>query len=149
MKKTLSCIISVASVIAGVSVISIPVAYANRSKSAVYKDTEMTQEVEHTHSVYKINSNGQTYGIGDAEYVEDLPDLMSAMGDNGKLGYVYTSDFLKTPSSPEEAIAYQNALENGKYTPRSINVYESDGKTVIDTLTETLPDLDKIEIRKK
>lgn len=149
MKKALSCIVSVASIIAGVSIVSIPVAYANRNKPAVYKDSEMTQEVEHTHSDYKINANGQTYGIGDAEYVEDLPDLMSAMGDNGKLGYVYTSDLLKTPSSPEEAVIYQQALENGEYTPRSINVYEADGKTVIDTLTEELPDPDKIEIRKK
>ena len=137
MKKALSCVISAVSIIAGVSVVSIPIAYANKEKIAVYEDAEMTREVEHIHSDYEINSNGQTYGIGDAEYVEDLPDLMSAMGDNGKLGYIYTSELLKTPSCPEEAVAYQKALENGEYTPRVLNVYASDGKTVIDTLTAT------------
>lgn len=151
MKKTLSFVIPVVSIIVGISAVSIPVAaYANRDKLVAYKDAAMTQEVEHTHSDYKINANGQTYGIGDAEYIEDLPDLMSAMGDNGNLGYIYTSDLLNNkPSTPEEAVAYQKALESGEYTPRVINVYESDGKTVIDTLTETLPDPDKIEIRKK
>jgi len=148
MKKQL-VIFFTASIVFCISVVSIPVAYANKNRSAVYKDAEMTQEVEHTHSEYKINSNGQTYGIGDAEYVEDLPDLISAMGDNGILGYIYTSELLKTPSSPKEAVAYQKKLDNGEYIPRTINVYESDGKTVIDTLTETLPDTDKIEIRKK
>ena len=149
MKKVLSCIVSAVSIMAGVSVVAVPVAYANISKPAVYKDAEMTQEVEHTHSDYRVNANGQTYGIGDAEYVEDLPDLIAAMGDNGRLGYVYTSEFLKTPSSPEEAVAHQKALESGEYTPRVINVYESDGKTVVDTLTETLPDIQGIEIRTK
>lgn len=140
MKKMLSCVISAVSLIAGISVISIPISYAKKENPAIYTDAEMTEKVEHTVTKYEVNKNGQTFGMSDTAYVEDLPDLISAMGDNGNLGYIYASELFKSPSSPEEALAYQNKLDNGEYTPRVINVYKSDGKTVIDTLTETLPD---------
>lgn len=44
---------------------------------------------------------------------------------------------MEGPSNPEDAMKYQEALENGKYIPKVYTVYESDGKTIIDTFTET------------
>lgn len=99
----------------------------------------MTEVVEHSAVEYKINANGQSYGIGaHAEYVSDLPDLVAAVGDNGVEGYVYASEFLKSPANPTGALEYKKKIESGEYVPAVINVYESDGKTVVDTLTETL-----------
>lgn len=139
MKKMLTCAISAVSLLAGVSAVSIPFAYAQKAEPIAYKDAAMTEVVEHTAVEYKVNANGQSYGIGaDAEYVEDLPDLVAAVGDNGVEGYVYTSELLKSPSNPTEALEYQRKIDSGEYVPAVINVYESDGKTVVDTLTETL-----------
>ncbi len=56
---------------------------------------------------------------------------------------------MEGPSNPEDAMKYQEALENGKYIPKVYTVYESDGKTIIDTFTETIPDqyLNKFEFK--
>lgn len=139
MKKMLTCAISAASLLAGFSAVSIPLVYAQKAEPVAYKDAAMTEVVEHSAVEYKINANGQTYGIGAAaEYVADLPDLVAAVGDNGVEGYVYASELLKSPSNPTEALEYKRKIESGEYVPAVINVYESDGKTVIDTLTETI-----------
>lgn len=174
MKKMLSYVISAVSLLIGVTSVSLSiicantnkektVAYedsaimqevknenANKERIVMYYDADMTQEVEHNYPDYSINASGQTYGIGEANYVEDLPDLMAAIGDNGKEGYIYTSELLKTPSCPEEAVAQQKAKEkalaDGTYVPEVLNVYESDGVTVIDTLTETVTTKEDIEM---
>lgn len=141
MKKMLTCAISAVSLLAGISAVSIPFAYAQKAEPVAYKDAAMTEVVEHTAVEYKVNANGQSYGIGAAaEYVEDLPDLVAAVGDNGVEGYVYASELLKSPSNPTEALEYKRKIDSGEYVPAVINVYESDGKTVVDTLTEILPD---------
>lgn len=121
---------------------------ANKERIVMYSDADMTQEVEHNYPDYSVNANGQTYGIGgEANYVEDFPDLIAVRGDNGKSGYVYTSEFFKSPvSCPEEAVAYQKAVDNGEYTPKVLNVYESDGETIIDTFTETVSTKEDIEM---
>ena len=118
------------------------IAYAKITSPPVYHDKEMTQIVPHTYVDYEVNENGQTYGTDiDSPYVEDLPDLMAVIGDHGKQGYVYRDEFLgDPPSSPEEAVAIQKSIENGTYIPKVYNVYESDGVTIIDTFTETVPD---------
>ncbi|MDE7364194.1 MAG: hypothetical protein K2N27_04810, partial [Ruminococcus sp.] len=108
------------------------VAYEDSSMSERY--AAMTEEVE-----CGVNANGQTYGILD----DSTPDLIAVLGDNGKAGYVYATDFFTpSPSCPEEAVAYQKArdkaIADGTYVPRSINVYESDGETLIDTFTESI-----------
>jgi beta-lactamase regulating signal transducer with metallopeptidase domain len=79
---------------------------------------------------YPVNEQGQTYGhapYNPSVIVQD-PDLMAAIGINGVEGYVKATD-LNGPSfsSPQEAIAYQEANRDG----RSIPLYESDGTTVI------------------
>jgi hypothetical protein len=79
---------------------------------------------------YPVNEQGQTYGhapYNPSAIVQD-PDLIAAVGTNGARGYVKATD-LNGPSfsSPQEAIAYQEANRDG----RSIPLYESDGTTVI------------------
>lgn len=140
MKKSFKLVSVVLSLIAGVSVVSIPFAYAEKDSIVMYYDDAMTQPVPHTHSEYEVNENGQTYGIGDANYVEDLPDLQRVIGDNGIIGYAYTEDLLYkgAAKNPEEAVAQMEAIANGTYEPVVMNVYESDGVTVIDTFTETV-----------
>lgn len=143
MKKTLSYAIAAASLLAGLSALSIPMVFADSSSGRIaaigYKDREMTIPIEYKIEKYSVNANGQTYGApGDSPYVEDLPDLMLVVGDNGKEGYVYKDEFLKHPETIEEIQAYMASLENGTYVPAVYNVYAADGVTVIDTFTETL-----------
>jgi hypothetical protein len=59
-----------------------------------------------------VNANGQTYGVPNANGV---PDLSPALATNGKVGYILNSD-LFTIEYPDHGF---------------INVYESDGTTVI------------------
>jgi hypothetical protein len=141
MKKKTMFVVTALSLVAGFSA-STAVFASVIEQNVVYSDPEKTQEVEHVISEYKTNSNGQTYGSGvNATYIEDYPVLMSVVGDNGNIGYVYTSDYLgELPTSPAEAVKIQESIDNGTYTPRTINVYESDGTTIIDTFTETLCD---------
>ena len=137
--------LSVALLAAAIAIASLGtavVAYTKITSPAVYYDKEMTQIVPHTYVDYEVNENGQTYGTNiESPYVEDFPDLIAVIGDNGKQGYVYMDEFVGTsPSSPEEAEAQTKSLENGTYTPKVYNVYEADGVTIIDTFTETVPD---------
>ncbi len=96
--------------------------------------------------VYEVNENGQTYGfIPDAASDDEFPDMIPAVGDNGKEGYVYVSDFHgDMPSSPEEAMKIRESMDNGTYKPRTINVYDIDGKTIIDTFTEKTNTMDQV-----
>lgn len=135
MKKA---IVSAIAIIAGLSAVTVPAVYARISSPVLYSDAECTKPIPHANTEYSVNESGQTYGTGEETvYVEDLPTLLEAVGDNGKRGYVYAQELLSSPvKNPEEAVEYMNARKDGTYTPRSINVYEADGKTVIDTLTE-------------
>ncbi len=143
MKKSLRCAVSVISLIAGFSVVSASLVYAGTEKEAdtVYNDDAVTENVE-----YSVNAYGQTYGIENKNIVGevhtgDFPDLIPAIGDNGKKGYVYMRDILgEPPASPEEVLKIQESKDNGTYSPKVINVYESDGKTIVDVFTETLCD---------
>ncbi len=65
--------------------------------------------------------------------------MLKVTGDNGKEGYVYESELLDDGvTNPTEAMAKMDAIKNGTYVPKTINVYDADGVTVIDTLTEQL-----------
>lgn len=83
--------------------------------------------------VYEIkrNKNGEIYGS--EMFLEEIgvqPDLILAKGKNGHTGYVKNKDLdYFRPSTPEEAIAYQN--QRPRF--REIPLYESDGQTIIDT----------------
>jgi len=62
-------------------------------------------------SPWGINAKGQTYGAPNKKY--GIPDLQGALATNGKLGFIDTKEF--------------NAFHGTGF----INVYESDGTTVI------------------
>jgi hypothetical protein len=63
-------------------------------------------------SEWGVNANGQTYGVDNKKY--GMPDLQAAQATNGKVGYAYTKDIF--------------AMEPGS---APVNVYESDGTTII------------------
>jgi hypothetical protein len=66
----------------------------------------------------------------DARTPADEPDLISAIGDDGKIGYLKKADLDRgTPNSPEEAIQMQNARKDG--SGRVLKLYAEDGTTVI------------------
>lgn len=73
------------------------------------------------------NEKGETFGsIRDLKPNEKGPELIKAYTIDGKLGYVRAKDFFgETPKNPEEALKMKTD------EPKEINVYESDGKTVI------------------
>jgi len=84
---------------------------------------------------YAVNANNETFGIA-AGNTED-PDLIAAIGDDGRSGYVRSEDLLgPTPKSPAEAVEATETLMAGKSTnERSIPLYKEDGTTVIGTFT--------------
>lgn len=83
--------------------------------------------------VYPQNKKGQTYGPNYHDASPNLhPDLLEAVGDNGKKGYVLYSQLMYSPvRNPQEAIAYMKK----KNRARKIPLYKSDGVTVIGTFT--------------
>jgi hypothetical protein len=75
---------------------------------------------------YPTNENGQTYGpnMGNLMLVE--PDLISAIGIDGTIGYVKKEDLNgPQPKNPEEAVKLNEAK------PRDISLYDVDGETII------------------
>lgn len=87
--------------------------------------------VPHDNGEYPVNENGQTYGGGmDADYPEDMPDLIAVVGDNGVHGYIYAAEtYGDAPRTPAEALRVSGEK-------KIYNVYLSDGVTVVDTFTE-------------
>ncbi len=81
-------------------------------------------------SKWPTNARGLTYGPGpNALSPQDEPDLVLATATNGKDGYVLATDLEgPTPSSPEEALAWQAARAGKAWV---IPVYQSDGITQI------------------
>lgn len=86
----------------------------------------------------KRNENGQTYGSA-AEITDDsqLPDLVSAIGTNGRSGYIKSADIPKTPKTKAQARALPERTEpSGQRVrataPKRVPVYESNGTTIID-----------------
>lgn len=75
---------------------------------------------------YPTNAAGQTYGS--ARDNSPQPDLVAAIGDCGRTGYIERDAFGEQP--PWEPGA-------GGVAPRSTPVYESDGLTRIDTFTQS------------
>ncbi|MCM1315373.1 MAG: hypothetical protein NC205_01260 [Prevotella sp.] len=144
MKKSFKLAAITLSLIAGVSVVSIPFVRADEKMAegvpyTCNEDGTLTP-APHIEGNYEVNENGQTYGVAVGNYFEDFPDLQPVLGDHGIEGYVYTEELLHkgAAKNPEEAVAQMEAKANGTYEPVVMNVYESDGVTVIDTFTETV-----------
>lgn len=99
----------------------------NKSPSVNYSSSRISPVTERlVISEYRINENGEKYGSElYADVCGELPDLISAEGKNGEIGYVRNIDLNPEPKTIEEAIALNKITE--------IPLYSSDGKTVIGT----------------
>ncbi|MCL2577046.1 MAG: hypothetical protein FWE27_03220 [Defluviitaleaceae bacterium] len=109
-----------------------------------------------TEVVYKRNDNGQTFGTIEASVNNrqiERPDLISAVGIDGTIGFVSRADLDgERPSNPEEAMRYMEELNRqatetliglergGSAFLRYIPLYESDGVTVIGKFGISFPD---------
>lgn len=144
MKKSFKLVTIALSLIAGVSAVSIPFVRADEKMAEgvpyISNEDGTLTPAPHIEGNYEVNENGQTYGVAVGNYFEDFPDLQPVLGDHGIEGYVYTEELLHkgAAKNPEEAVALMEARANGTYEPVVMNVYESDGITVIDTFTETV-----------
>jgi len=84
--------------------------------------------------VFPVNQNGQTYGpMGFVNTPGNEPDLISAVGEDAKEGYLKKQDmFGEQPNNPEEAMAYMERIEKEKAKGHKyIPLYSSDGETII------------------
>lgn len=94
---------------------------------------------------YPKNASGETYGSSlDAKENEKEPDLIRAEGEDGTIGYVRLSELEgPAPKNPQEALALQ-----AQKTDRYVNLYESDGKTVIGRFKIDAPNKSKSQNEK-
>lgn len=78
---------------------------------------------------YPVNARGMTYGSAlNATSLTNEPNLIEAIGTNGKIGYVRAADLNPPESSgPAQAMAQQQSGESSRVIP----LYASDGVTVI------------------
>lgn len=94
------------------------------------------------HSPFDVNENGESYG----DYFQAMeagvdPDLIAAQGVDGTRGYVRASDLEEPmPESPDAALALQAERRASGYAGRYINLYASDGLTVIGSFFISMPD---------
>lgn len=86
---------------------------------------------------FPYNASGQTYGISSVEGLrhEDIPDLIEAISNENRTGYITKEDFnADEASTPEEAVEIMEQrkmdIEMG-IVFRNVDVFDSDGKTVI------------------
>ncbi len=76
-----------------------------------------------TTTAWGVNASGQTYGV---QNQHGIPDLIAVIATNHRSGYVYANQLdPPPPKTPSQAIAQNNA------PPRTLTVYEPDGKTSI------------------
>ena len=90
----------------------------------------------------KTNERGQTYGSGEnAKTDSDLPDLVSAIADNGRTGYIKATELTRSKAlAPQEARRLPVTAVPGGQTAysapaRSVPVYNTDGVTQIGSFT--------------
>lgn len=78
---------------------------------------------------WAVNDAGQTYGVDNDR---GSPDLVAVVADDGTEGYARRADLDGfTPRTPAEALEYQRT----RAPSRTIDVVESDGRTVVGTMT--------------
>ena len=94
-------------------------------------------------ATYKINENGESYGT-DAQslLVGYEADLILAVGENGFVGYVRSTDLDDGIDSPTE-VQSSNTADTVKYIP----LYSSDGETIIDRFAILLNVQEKVSTR--
>ena len=101
---------------------------AHRDEEVVVEDCS----AQATAPPYPVNENGLSYGSGAGVDEHDPgPDLVAAIGTNGRCGFVRASDRdEEPPADPEEALAHMADLDPDG---RDIPLYAQDGVTVIGT----------------
>jgi hypothetical protein len=87
-----------------------------------------------------VNDSGQTFGAGaDADTDAELPDLVLAIGDDGTVGYVASSNLTASPATPEEVL--QLPIDSSGAEPvhsepsRTVPLFDKDGVTSIGQFT--------------
>lgn len=97
--------------------------------------------------VVETNANGEIFGAAPIlEQINITPDLILAIGTNGKTGYVKSSDLnMDYISNPDFATSYTNYIEAkmnscDQSSALIIPLYESDGVTVIGEFALSFPD---------
>ncbi|QQE73750.1 peptidase M56 BlaR1 [Brevibacillus composti] len=81
---------------------------------------------------FPVNENGQTYGSSlYASSPSKEPDLIKAIGVDGTVGYVKSTDLNESlPKTPTQALDHQRNKKKGH---RTIPLYDVNGKKVIGT----------------
>ena len=114
-----------------------PYAMSGGSRAAFETLLENLQTTLDENGNYPTNALGQTYGSALlAEIVGVEPDLISAEGVGGAVGYVKADELNPKINSPAEAAAYMAALDSNRIIP----LYDANG-TVIGTFEHS-----KVEI---
>jgi len=96
---------------------------------------------------YPINASGETYGAADqAVLPEHEPDLILAIGSNGREGYISKAELDEligaNVATPEEAVRWQLAQDAAGWDSIEIPLFESDGLTQIGMFEVTRSVLD-------
>ncbi len=96
---------------------------AKPTRSSMANNNQETQDKD---AIF-VNENGYTMGNATTEDSSEIRDLdfYSAIGVNGKKGYIRASE-MNGPKTLDEAATYDDSSKD-------IPVYASDGVTVIDT----------------
>lgn len=91
--------------------------------------TLITYFVRTETTAWGVNPKGETFGV---ENDSGEPDLIAVMATNGKRGYLYADELDSATggdvSNPKEAKEW---MEGWPHEPVVLNVYESDGETVV------------------
>lgn len=83
---------------------------------------------------YRVNKSGETFGsTADAASPSQEPDLILTVADSGEFGYYRAAELGERTDfdSPQDALEWQESYR----PPVTLNVYESDGKTVLGVIT--------------
>lgn len=99
---------------------------------------------------YPANSVGQTYGTLPVDVttlpLDEIPDLVKVVGDQGVEGYAYAGALLGVgdvaPATPQEALRLQNVT-----FATQIPVFAADGVTIVDTFTVAGHDAGGVETK--
>lgn len=96
--------------------------------------------------VVETNANGEIFGSALLlEQINVSPDLILAIGTNGKTGYVKAADLnMSNITTPDQAVSFSSYVESQMalttQAPPTIPLYESDGVTVIGEFELSYPD---------
>ncbi|MGE9875779.1 hypothetical protein ACQQ9V_07635 [Hornefia butyriciproducens] len=76
-----------------------------------------------------VKEKGETYGLGIYEdAIGGEPDLIQAVGINGKIGYVRSEDFETKNGTPKEAA--ENSISDGEDKKEYISLYDLEGNVI-------------------